>query len=115
MRILRKIYYVQVSLLYFMTKDFDFRNNNTLNSQKLLSYADTKLFPWFTSLEFGSYMSSSLQGARQYLLRQDPKTIPRSKIKYTLFQVAHYMLILAIGYFIFKRFFINSSDVHDIA
>lgn len=105
LRLLRKIYYVQVSLLYFMRHQFDFVNYNTMHSQKLLSFADSKKFRCDSDIYFDSYMGVSLLGARKYLLGQDPKTIPRARIVYRIFQGIYYMIVAALCYFVYVRCF----------
>lgn len=110
LRILRKIYYVQVSLMYFMSKDFDFSNTNTQQSYKLLSAADQERFPWAYDLDFTDYMEWCLRGARKYLLHQDPKSLPRSIIKFKILQVLHYSLMLALGLFVLTRVFKISAE-----
>lgn len=105
MRILRKIYYVQISLRFFMTKDFDFKNHNTFHSQKLLSGEDIANFKCTSYIDFNTYMGTCLLGARRHLLNQDPKTIPASLIKYRIFQVLYYAIIFAFGYYITVSFF----------
>lgn len=50
-------------------------------------------------------MSTSLLGAREYLMHQDPKSIPRSKIKYVIFKTIYYLLIAVIAFGTFKRLF----------
>lgn len=106
MRIQRKIYYVQVSLLFFMSHQFDFGNQNTMHSLKLLSPADQQ-FKFSSELYFYPYLGKALLGARKYLLNQDPKTIPRSKIWYRILQVIYYFFMSALAYFVIKRYLLS--------
>lgn len=102
-RIQRKIYYVQVSLLYFMSHQFDFKNQNTMHSLKLLSFADQQTFRCSSELNFYPYLGKSMLGARKYLLNQDPKTIPRAKIWFRILQVLYYTFMTALVYFVMKH------------
>lgn len=105
MRILRKIYYVQVSLYFFMTKEFDFKNHNTFHSQKLLSKEDHDNFKCTSYIDFNQFMGKCLLGARRHLLHQDPKTIPSSLIKYRIYQVLYYAIMFAMGYYFMVTYF----------
>lgn len=96
--------------MYFMSKDFDFSNTNTQQSYKLLSAADQERFPWAYDLDFTDYMEWCLRGARKYLLHQDPKSLPRSIIKFKILQVLHYSLMLALGLFVLTRVFKISAE-----
>lgn len=60
-----------------MSKEFDFRNPNTLQSFKMLSDDDREKFPCGGDVEYRSYLTKCLLGAREFLLHQSPKTIPR--------------------------------------
>lgn len=103
LRILRKIYYVQVSLLYFMTKEFDFRNRNTVHAFKSLSAADQEMFPCAADLDFTPYMTASVLGAQKYLMHQDPKTQPRDRIRFRIMQGLHYALMAWCGVYVLQR------------
>lgn len=94
-----------------MSRDFDFRNHNTVQSFKILSPEDKITFKCGEPLEFGSYMFKCHHGARQFLLHQDPKSIPRSLIKYRILQVLHYSVVVAMSYYILMRVWLFSSGV----
>lgn len=112
LRMLRKIFYVQVSLLYFMSKEFDFKNKNTWKSYKALSNHDQKMFPCAADLEFQKYFTACTLGARNNLMHEDPKSIPRTRIKYRIFQVLHYSLIAVFWFYVVKRLFAIGTSVN---
>lgn len=109
---LRKIFYVQVSLLYFMSREFDFTNQNTVKSFKALSAHDQKMFPCAADLEFQAYFTTCTLGARNYLLHEDSKSIPRTRIKFRIFQVLHYSLIAAFWFYVVIRLFAIGASVN---
>lgn len=53
--------------------------------------------------DFNEYMTLSQLGARKYLMHQDERSIPRSVIKYRIFQALHYMLLISVAYFTLTR------------
>uniref|UniRef100_A0A8D8T7M0 Fatty acyl-CoA reductase n=1 Tax=Cacopsylla melanoneura TaxID=428564 RepID=A0A8D8T7M0_9HEMI len=92
-------------LQYFTMREWLFKNTKLVNLRESLSPYDKKTF----SLEFEKvdqipYMRNCILGARHYCMKEDPKTLPRSrrilKIMYILHKVMGSLFYVFIGWLI---------------
>lgn len=96
-----------------MVKEFDFRNENTMRSYDLLTEADKETFHSEFELNFEEYITKCMLGARHYLMGQDPKSIPRSIIKFRILQTLHYLLLSSLMFFAVLKIIRLCSGVSD--
>ncbi|RZF49251.1 hypothetical protein LSTR_LSTR002872 [Laodelphax striatellus] len=91
------------SLQYFTTKEWKFHNKIMHKLCRSMSAADKKSFPIEAPKDFQleNYLRHCILGARQYLMKEDPATLPRQrkviKLLYVLDRLVamtFYMLIL---------------------
>lgn len=69
-------------LQFFTTRNWQFRSAKFLNLAKEMTDEDNKVFPMdFTILSVKEYMKECVLGARQYLMKEDLKTLPRCRIQ----------------------------------
>ncbi|XP_058118914.1 putative fatty acyl-CoA reductase CG5065 [Anopheles ziemanni] len=67
-------------LQYYTTKEWIFKCNNTKNLYKRLSEADRKSFYFdVTEINYKTYLYDFILGARQYILKEAPETLPQAR------------------------------------
>ncbi|XP_014261584.1 putative fatty acyl-CoA reductase CG5065 [Cimex lectularius] len=67
-------------LQYFTTRQWQFSNDNILRMRESLSQNDKEVFNLdFERVEVDPYLTSCILGARQYLLKEDLKSLPRCR------------------------------------
>lgn len=67
-------------LQYFTTRNWDFSNERLVALRESLNETDRNEFNMdFEKMEMGTYFRDCILGARQYCLKEDPATIPRSR------------------------------------
>lgn len=77
LKITRKVERFSELISYFSTREWKFSNNNTQQLWSNLDPRDQEMFPFtFAGHDWESYFKTYMCGARQYLLKDDPSTIP---------------------------------------
>lgn len=67
-------------LEFFTTKEFIFSNDNMISVWRSLSSEDKATFNFdIFAIDWKSYIETYVLGARAYILKEDPKTIPAAR------------------------------------
>lgn len=67
-------------LQYFTMRNWDFTNHRLLALNECLNNVDRKEFDMdFEQLDVDLYFQNCILGARQYCLKEDPASIPKSR------------------------------------
>lgn len=91
----------------FTTKEYIFDFTNTKSVWKAMSEDDRKLFKFvMEDFDWPSGLEVGYRGTRQFLLKEDPATIPQAKRKFKILQFIHYsfliLLVVLIIYLIYS-------------
>lgn len=79
-RLQKKISIGLALLQYFTLREWHFCNEKSLNVQKDFTKEDLKLFYMFNAdFDVDMYLLTALLGTRKYCLKEDLKTLPRSR------------------------------------
>lgn len=79
-RVQRKITEGLNVLQYFTTKQWIFRSDSLKLLKASMTDHDKQMFPLTTEgFEIKPYLKSCVLGARQYLMKEDPKSLPRQR------------------------------------
>ena len=80
MSLQRKLAKAIKCLEFFMTNEFIFDNINTMRLHSELSPTDKLKFGFDVSgLDWKEYIESYVLGTRQYIMKEDPQTIPAAQ------------------------------------
>lgn len=114
-KIVRKIFYVQESLNFFMQTQFTFNNKKCLGLTENLSKSDQVKFCLDPQISREDYIYSCLINARKYLMHEDMSNVTRAQKKMYALCVLHYLLLALIyGTLAFAVFsFIKSGHYLD--
>lgn len=106
-------------LQYFTMREWLFKNTKLVGLRESLSPYDKKTFSLdFEKVDQIPYMRNCILGARQYCMKEDPKTLPRSrrilKVMYLLHKIMGALFYVFIGWLIVQnsetaRTFLNST------
>lgn len=78
LKIYKKINKFSDVIAYFGTRSWDFKNNNVQTLWRSLDPKDKELFFFdISQLDWDKYFYSYIRGVRQYLVKEDPSTIPQ--------------------------------------
>lgn len=81
-------------IAYFGTRSWDFKNNNVQTLWRSLDPKDKELFFFdISQLDWDKYFYTYIRGVRQYLVKEDPSTIPQG-----LKKLRRYVLIIFTVY-----------------
>lgn len=79
LKIQRKIYIANMALQYFITRDWTFINDKSVELQKYLLPKDVEAFSFGDQdIDPYQYFKQSTYGSRQYLLKEDISTLPQA-------------------------------------
>ncbi|CAH1394511.1 unnamed protein product [Nezara viridula] len=90
-------------LQYFTTREWKFKNEKLLALRSSLNSFDREKFTLdFEKIDMKQYMTSAILGARHFLLKEDPNSIPRSrmilKLLYVLDRMATVTFYVLLGW-----------------
>lgn len=67
-------------LQYFTTREWIFKNNNLIELRESMNRIDRQIFTLdFEKIDCVEYVATCVLGARHYLLKEDPASLPRSR------------------------------------
>lgn len=113
-RIQNKIHDGLELLQFFTTREWIFESGKFLQLYKDLSPYDKTQFPMdFYHHSVDEYLEDCIKGARQYCMKEDPKTLPRCRIQQNLLFVLHYSLKLAFYFWIGWWVYSNSDCIQE--
>lgn len=80
----RKMYEANKALSYFVTNDWDFKNDKLFNICRYLRYEDTKDFDYRYCFKTDAILSARncVMGFRRYLLKEKDESLPQSRKTY---------------------------------
>ncbi|XP_075227399.1 putative fatty acyl-CoA reductase CG5065 isoform X2 [Lycorma delicatula] len=88
-------------LQYFTTKQWIFHSETLKDLKTSLTEHDKKMFPLTTDgFDITSYFRESVLGARHFLMKEDPKSLPRQRKILKVLYVLHKFVSLAFYVFI---------------
>lgn len=94
-------------IAYFGTRSWDFKNNNVQTLWRSLDPKDKELFFFdISQLDWDKYFYSYIRGVRQYLVKEDPSTIPQG-----LKKLRRYVVLMFTVRKYIQRFLIAQSSV----
>nr|ASC44542.1 fatty acyl-CoA reductase [Adelphocoris suturalis] len=109
-RIQEKLQKALETTQFFTTKDFKFRNDNVVELYKTLSPEDQKTFCFdLSNIDWRKYIETYVLGTRKFILKEDPATIPESRVNLKKMYVLHRGTQLLMFIFIFWGFLMRSS------
>lgn len=96
-------------IAYFVTRSWDFKNNNVQTLWRSLDPKDKELFFFdISQLDWDKYFYSYIRGVRQYVVKEDPSTIPQG-----LKKLRRYVILMFTVRKYIQRFLIaQSCQVH---
>lgn len=90
-------------LAYFCLRQWDFKNDNIQALWNRLKRQDKELFEFsMKNLDWDMYFYTYTRGGRVYLLKDPLDTVDKGANKVMKLRIAHYSLLLVLGYFSFK-------------
>lgn len=109
LKIYKKINKFSDVIAYFGTRSWDFKNNNVQTLWRSLDPKDKELFFFdISQLDWDKYFYSYIRGVRQYLVKEDPSTIPQG-----LKKLRRYVVLMFTVRKYIQRFLISQScQVH---
>lgn len=109
LKIYKKINKFSDVIAYFGTRSWDFKNNNVQTLWRSLDPKDKELFFFdISQLDWDKYFYSYIRGVRQYLVKEDPSTIPQG-----LKKLRRYVVLMFTVHKYIQRFLIaQSCQVH---
>ncbi|XP_065355218.1 fatty acyl-CoA reductase wat [Calliphora vicina] len=97
LKIYRKIHKFCSLMEYFSANDFKFDNDNVRALSSKLESADKHLFAFdMRNLNWTEVFQLSLVGVRQYVVKDDPSTIPESIKRHERLKILHYSTLFAV-------------------
>lgn len=70
-------------LSYFITREWEFSNENVKNLWHEISEKDKELFPFdITKIDWDSYQKSHVLGLRKHILKEDLSNVPEARKRY---------------------------------
>lgn len=95
-RLVRKMFYIQESMTFFMQTDFKFVNERCMALDNDLHPDEYLMFRQDSDTTREEYYSGAILNARLYLLKDEASTIPRAKRNLCLLAALHYGLLTLI-------------------
>lgn len=97
----RKMYEANKALSYFVTNNWDFKNENLINLNSFLRLEDLKAFAYRNDHYYDKVLSARycILGYRRYLLKESDESIPRCHQTYLRIEIAN-NIIKSIPYLI---------------
>lgn len=81
----------------FLIKEWGFKNTNVQSLWSRLDSQDQEMFPFtMQNFDWHSYMDNYVKGIRIYLLKDDMKTLERSKVKCNRFYYIHHSILISM-------------------
>lgn len=109
LKIYKKINKFSDVIAYFGTRSWDFKNNNVQTLWRSLDPKDKELFFFdISQLDWDKYFYSYIRGVRQYLVKEDPSTIPQGLKKLRRYVV----LMFPMRQYIQRFLIAQSYQVH---
>lgn len=94
-KIYEKVQNMSNVLIPFVMKEWDFKNRNVQSLWNRLDSRDQEMFPFtMQNFDWQSYLENLVKGIRIYLLKDDMKTLERSKIKLNRFYYIHHSILI---------------------
>ncbi|KAJ3618778.1 hypothetical protein MTP99_005590 [Tenebrio molitor] len=96
---------------YFSTRRWTFEQDNVLELWDQMGKDDKKMFKFsMEDTDWVEYIRNNILGARMYLLKETPDTIPRAKKKLKIMFFVHYAVVAFFWYLLYKfLMFVASS------
>uniref|UniRef100_A0A0A9VYR3 Fatty acyl-CoA reductase n=2 Tax=Lygus hesperus TaxID=30085 RepID=A0A0A9VYR3_LYGHE len=89
-RIQEKLRKALETMTFFTTKEFKFRNDNVVELYTKLSPEDREAFCFdINDINWRDYIETYVLGTRKYILKEDPATIPESRINLKKMYLLH--------------------------
>ncbi|XP_011297731.1 putative fatty acyl-CoA reductase CG5065 [Fopius arisanus] len=115
-RVQHKVSWGLELLQYYTLKEWDFKNDRMkelrdelLPADKNVFYMDTKAYDW------NEYMKTYVLGARRYILKEDPSTLPQARRIFLLYWIAdlifRFLFIASILWLIYSKFTTITSTI----
>lgn len=110
MGIQRKIYEANKALSYFVTNDWDFKNDNTANICRFLRLEDIKDFDFRSVFTYDVILAARniVMGYRRFLMKEKDESLPQSRKMYQRQLIAvniiRLLIYLTAFYFIFVKY-----------
>lgn len=90
-------------LVYFLTREWIFNNENTQKLWKRLTEEDKRLFEFdMNAFTWNDFLYTYCKGGRTYLLKDPFETVPQGRKKRFIFQMIHYLLVAVILFGLFR-------------
>uniref|UniRef100_A0A146M6I1 Fatty acyl-CoA reductase n=2 Tax=Lygus hesperus TaxID=30085 RepID=A0A146M6I1_LYGHE len=110
LRVQRKVQDGLDVLQYFTTREWKFKNDQLLKMRSKMDPADRKIFNIeFESVSMIPYLTNCILGARHFILKEDPKSLPRSRVLLKVLWVLDWIASLTFYYLLFLMIY-NWSD-----
>jgi len=88
-----KVHRTIAALEYFTTNEWTFVNSNFVGLSSFLPPTETEKFPCdVRRIHWPTYMETYILGVRKFLLKEDPSTLPKARVK---LERLYYILLLA--------------------
>lgn len=98
LKISQKIEKLCSLISYFSTRQWDFNDKNTLEMWETLDNRDKELFPFdVAELKWEEYFVHYMLGARKFLLKDDPSSIPAGSVRVRRLFFLHYTVMTILG------------------
>lgn len=110
----RKMYEANKALAYFVTNDWTFENDNTIQLCRFLRTEDTKDFDYRGNFTFDVILTARnvILGYRRYLLKEDDASLPQSRKTYRRLQLAVNIARYIFYSFAFYLIFLKYDVIH---
>lgn len=110
LRVQRKIQDGLDVLQYFTTREWKFKNEKLLELRASLNPIDReRYFLDFEKIDMESYLTNTILGARHYLMKEDPKSLPRCRVILKILYILDKLVSFGF-YFLLAWIVVSSSD-----
>jgi fatty acyl-CoA reductase len=100
-------------LSYFSMDSWSFEQDNVLELWDQMGKEDKKMFKFsMEDVDWVKYGQDSTLGARMYLLKETPDTIPKAKKKLKIMFVVHYAVVALFWYSLYKFMMYVASSLY---
>ncbi|KAJ3618770.1 hypothetical protein MTP99_005583 [Tenebrio molitor] len=100
-------------LSYFSMGSWSFEQDNVLELWDQMGKEDKKMFKFsMEDVDWVKYGRDSTLGARMYLLKETPDTIPKAKKKLKIMFVVHYAVVALFWYSLYKFMMYVASSLY---
>ncbi|XP_044737512.1 putative fatty acyl-CoA reductase CG5065 [Chrysoperla carnea] len=113
LRLHRKIYVANMALYYFISNQWQFRNDNFMELQTKILDCDLKDWDYdFSTEDINKYFFNCLIGAKQYLLKEDLSTLPAARRRFRrMLWLDRIVKVLFAGFMIYLYFYFDVSEI----